>query len=127
MVFVADILGLPLAWWLWATLWRGTTAFWVLTSADDAEVFLLGCPSCFASADGHNQWEALQHRTPYDEPLGGKASLGRRARLAVVSRVLSEGYAGLWSCAFSGSRPRPSSWLWAASTAFLVAVARVIV
>ena len=82
--------------------------------ADDAEVFVFGCPSRFASADGHNQWEALQHRTPYDEPLGYKASLGGRARVVVVSRVLSERYVGLSRCLARGSRPpaaaKPEHW-----------------
>ena len=97
MVFVADILGLPLAWWLFVTGGGAATAFWFLGCVDDAELSVFGCPSCFASADEHN-WEALQHRTPSAEPLGGKASLGRRSRLAVVSRVLSERYDGLCRC-----------------------------
>ena len=89
MVFVALILGLPLARWL-STFWRdAAAAFWFLGCVDDAELFVFGCPSRFASADGHN-WEALQHRTPSAEPLGYKPSSGGRVRLVVVSRVLSE-------------------------------------
>ena len=64
MVFVADIVGLPFS--IGCGLPSGGTfGVWVPRRADDAELFVFGCPSRFASADEHN-WEALQHRTPYD-------------------------------------------------------------
>ena len=66
----------------------GTFGVWVPRRADDAEVFVVGCPSRFASADGHN-WEALRM-------LGSKAGvegagrLGGGPRIAPVARAMLE-------------------------------------
>ena len=77
MVFVADILGLPLVWWSLATGGGAAAAFWFLGCVDDATLSECGCPSRFASADEHN-WEALQHRTPSDRAATCEAPLAGR-------------------------------------------------
>ena len=52
--------------------------FWFLGCVDDAELSVFGCPSRFASADGHN-WEALQHRTPSDRAARLRGVFGRES------------------------------------------------
>ena len=87
MVFVADILGLPLAWWLLATLWRGTLVVWVPRRADDAKLSVFGCPSRFAPTD-EQQWEALGAGLPGVEArvVSGRNASFRGRQRAVPDR-----------------------------------------
>ena len=70
------------------------------------DVSVFGCPSRFASADGHN-WEALQHRTPSDRATRLQGVFGRES--SSCSRL--EGIIGGLRGAFErhGSPPIPAA------------------